>query len=517
MCRGNKEARFAQLPPTAVTLFDRRDSRSSSLGPVPRKRRSVEEEIGIPEPPDIVAETNLVCFTAEVDAGPLHSPVNDDGSPSRARSPPPQYPASEASGTTAFRPPPSFSSLFPTQVHEPVFDSDKPPVRTDNVTTAAVASASTAAPAYAPCCSSSEQVAFPGSSSASSAALRFQDETKRALPQDPEKGRSSSKDDEAEPPPAYEEGSSPLYSFTYLMAAAGGASSIITQVQQGGPALNPLGDVPGDETILMDLRGTRFKLSRDELLTLPEFVLLSLFPNGLFPEGHMGGFGEGGAVQVDYDPASLQYMLDFFRNVAQSIPAEQASVSGGQQQQEQGADGVVPLDPSARDESSRRAGIIVLREDLDFYTIPPKQDIGQPEMIEVKRAAAKALLKQDGIFSGLKKSDEPGTTEAHLIEMLTAGGFNHDDTWGHRAGEPNKAVICSLALARLRSDIRGNDMGSSAVGMAQKLLLFWRKPARRCWWEGIELENVEGMPPGAKLKVWIRRVWTLEMSVIGLR
>ncbi|KAL2144265.1 hypothetical protein VTI28DRAFT_9402 [Corynascus sepedonium] len=83
------------------------------------------------------------------------------------------------------------------------------------------------------------------------------------------------------------------------MAAAGGASSIITQVQQGGPPLNPLGDVPGDETILMDLRGTRFKLSRDELLTLPEFVLLSLFPNGLFPEGHMGGFTDGDAVQVD--------------------------------------------------------------------------------------------------------------------------------------------------------------------------------------------------------------------------
>lgn len=45
--------------------------------------------------------------------------------------------------------------------------------------------------------------------------------------------------------------------------------------------------------------------------------------------------------------------------------------------------------------------------------------------------------------------------------------------------------------------------------MAQKLLLFWRKPARRCWWEGVELENVEGVD--GKLKVWIRRVWTLEM------
>jgi dipeptidyl-peptidase-3 len=68
-----------------------------------------------------------------------------------------------------------------------------------------------------------------------------------------------------------------------------------------------------------------------------------------------------------------------------------------------------------------RAGIIVLREDLDFYAIPPRHDIDHGEMMEVKRSAAKALLKQDGIFSGLRKSDEPGSTEQHLIEMLTAG------------------------------------------------------------------------------------------------
>jgi G patch domain-containing protein 1 len=271
--------------------------------------------------------------------------------------------------------------------------------------------------------------------------------------------------------------------------------------------VNALGDVGADETITMDLRGTRFVLSRDELLTLPEFVLLSLFPNGLFPEGHMGGFSEHEAFQVDYDPASLQYMLDFFRDVAQSIPSD---ASPGSSQ-----DADVAPDQVPRDESSKRAGIIVLREDLDFYAIPPQPDIDQARMMEVKRAAAKALLKQDGIFSGLKKSDEPGTTEAHLIEMLTAGGFNHDDRWGHRAGEPNKAVVCSLALARLRSDIRGNEIGGNSVGMAQKLLLFWRKPARRCWWEGVELDDVDGV--NGRLKVWIRRVWTLEMSVIGLR
>ncbi|KAK3984613.1 hypothetical protein QBC44DRAFT_345927 [Cladorrhinum sp. PSN332] len=459
----------------------------------------------IAELPDAVAESELVCFTDEVDAELVRtspSAATDDNhpppSPPRQLSPPPQYPASEPSASGSnFRPPPSFSDLF---------DVEASPSGTS----------SAAAPAYAP---SHYQVTSSNSTvsaSAAAAASQFQAETKRALPQDTKgPGESSSgsskKDEDAEPPPAYTEGYSPLQSFTFLMAATGGASSIITQVQQGGPPINTLGDVGADETITMDLRGTRFTLSRDELLTLPEFVLLSLFPNGLFPEGHMGGFQEGDAVQVDYDPASLQYMLDFFRNVAQTIPADSTA-------SQDSADGVVPLDPGSRgDDGSRRAGIIVLREDLDFYAIPHKKDIDQPEMIEVKRAAARALLKQSGIFSGLKKSDEPGTTEAHLIEMLTAGGFNHDDSWGHRAGEPNKAVICSLALARLRSDIRGNEINSPAVGMAQKLLLFWRKPARRCWWEGVELEGVEGIPEGQKLKVWIRRVWTLEMSVIGLR
>lgn len=63
----------------------------------------------------------------------------------------------------------------------------------------------------------------------------------------------------------------------------------------------------------------------------------------------------------------------------------------------------------------------MLREDLDFYAIPPKAEIDQPEMIEVKRAAGRALLEQSGIFSGLRRSEETGTTEQHLIEMLTAG------------------------------------------------------------------------------------------------
>ncbi|KAL8795279.1 MAG: hypothetical protein Q9195_002290 [Heterodermia aff. obscurata] len=370
--------------------------------------------------------------------------------------------------------PPPFSSLYFPAVHSPsrgeasITEPDSSPP-----------------PAFCP--------APPAQPISNPATTSVEAETKAALPSDT-KGQSSGRAlEDAEPPPPYTEGSSPLDSFTYVMAAAGGPASLITQVQQGGGVGRPgstLADVSPDEHITLDLRGTRFTLSRDELLTLPEFVLLSLFPNGLLPDGHTNSFHDD-VCPVDYDPASLQYMLEFFRNVAQTIPS--SSPSPAASPVDTPTTSAAPGD-SARDMLYERAGIIVLREDLDFYAIPPKAEIDQPEMIEVKRAAGRALLEQDGIFSGLRRSEETGTTEQHLIEMLTAG----------------------LALARLRTDIKGNELANSnAVGMAQKLLLFWRKPARRCWWEGVELDNVDGVE--GKLKVWIRRVWTLEMSVIGLR
>jgi ATP-binding cassette subfamily F protein 3 len=73
-------------------------------------------------------------------------------------------------------------------------------------------------------------------SSSSSAAAHYSvvADTKAALPRDTKEGSSGKDIDDGEPPPPYSEGSSPLDSFTYVMATAGGPASIITQVQQGG-------------------------------------------------------------------------------------------------------------------------------------------------------------------------------------------------------------------------------------------------------------------------------------------
>ena len=114
-------------------------------------------------------------------------------------------------------------------------------------------------------------------------------------------------------------------------------------------------------------------------------------------------------------------MLEFFRSVAQTIPSTSPSPTNSPLNETLASSSDPSSNNSARDMLQDRAGIIVLREDLDFYVIPPKPDIDPAEMAEVKRAAGRALLGQNGIFSGLRRSEEVGTTEQHLIEMLTAG------------------------------------------------------------------------------------------------
>ncbi len=119
--------------------------------------------------------------------------------------------------TCAFFPfaPPPFSSLY--------FPPQNPP---DHLKEAVLEPDNGPPPAFAP---------VAPAEAAAAVTTRVEVETKAALPADNKGGSSKSAEDEEAPPP-YTEGSSPLDSFTYVMAAAGGASSIITQVQQGGPA-----------------------------------------------------------------------------------------------------------------------------------------------------------------------------------------------------------------------------------------------------------------------------------------
>jgi dipeptidyl-peptidase III len=139
--------------------------------------------------------------------------------------PPPHSPRSEASSSSPPSPPPFSSLYFPTAAD------------LDRLRAKVTETASDSFFATAPAPSFEEALAEDEVEVESKA----EHETKASLPQDT-KGQSSGKGvDDGEPPPPYTEGSSPLDSFNYVMAAAGGAASIITQVQQTGPPINSLG------------------------------------------------------------------------------------------------------------------------------------------------------------------------------------------------------------------------------------------------------------------------------------
>lgn len=156
--------------------------------------------------------------------------------------PPPHSPCSEASPSSSFsfssNPPPFSSLVFDSSVSDPnrskVAVTQPESALSPSDTSLYPASPS---PPLSPPPSPSPFVEESCESEPSIVA-----DTKASFSQEPKGEASGKSSTDDEPPPPYTEGYSPLESFTYVMAAAGGASSIITQVQQaGGPPINTLG------------------------------------------------------------------------------------------------------------------------------------------------------------------------------------------------------------------------------------------------------------------------------------
>jgi hypothetical protein len=317
------------------------------------------------------------------------------------------------------------------------------------------------------------------------------------------------------------------------------SSSPITQVQQQTVPSHSLH--PQLLTRLhLDLRGTRFNVDRDTIMNLPESVLLCLFPNGLVLSRQGGGDGadsedEEEVYIVDFDPACFNYVLSFFREAAERFygTTEHPGIYHAQQ---------ALLDPAVQPPSEfassqnpllTKQAIIVLREELEFFVIPPSIP-GKPAtdgngsateaMTRLKRECADVLLEKQSIFTALQRNvnKENNVAEQHLIDMLCMSGFDRDDAWGYRALEPSRCCISSIALVLLKTGIMHNASDNTVtvdhqqMATAQKLLLFWRKPARKCWWDSVEVDiHFDNVNDSSGLvKLWARRVWTLELSLI---
>jgi len=80
--------------------------------------------------------------------------------------------------------------------------------------------------------------------------------------------------------------------------------------------------------------------------------------------------------------------------------------------------------------------------------------------------------------------------------LFTRSGFEREDIWGYRSLEPNRCCIASIALVLLKTGIihppitvpegapkPAVEVNAQQLATAQKLLLFWRKPAVSLWIE----------------------------------
>lgn len=334
----------------------------------------------------------------------------------------------------------------------------------------------------------------------------------------------------------------------------------IPQAYDGGAS-----DIDYNSKINLNIRGSSFTITRDELMSLPESILLCLFPNGVFLDMHgqvISNLTEDDIVYVNFDPQCFHYIIDIFNDAHNDLD-KLSSISPQ-------STGINKYPNEALYVLNTKPAIIVLREDLDFYVVPSVSGLNEDDMRYLKIEVSQHLLKNKLVFSGLgydvnlpSSSQTLGPAEKHLFDMLCGSGFEPSSVWGSRSMEPQKCMLLSLLLVRLknqadatppdspnlapvtsnasttsRSRSRIATLASSASRAASrslsrkrgdqnnnnKLLLFWRKPARKCWWSNDTVEITINTPDmlkrfGEKIPVTVhmRRVWTLELSLVGVQ
>nr|ODO02828.1 phosphatase activator [Cryptococcus depauperatus CBS 7855] len=318
------------------------------------------------------------------------------------------------------------------------------------------------------------------------------------------------------------------------------SSNPITSAVPATHVSNPLYPSAANPQLLsrlnLDLRGTIFPVDREMLMLLPESVLLGLFPQGLIlskPASWEGA--DDGIFTVDFDPNCFRYIINFWSS-AQSSFYGNASAPGLYHAQQ-----LIPSVDALSDHSQNpllsKQAIIVLREELEFFSVVKpgatartsiSTEAANENLRALKRNCGKALESKRAIFAALERNvdNSSNAAERHLIDMLCVSGFSRNDEWGHRACEPQRNVIFSMALVLLKTGINHDpskegppEIDPVQMSTAQKLLLFWRKPARKCWWDSVEIcvsTKADGKSKETvNVKVWARRVWTLELSLVS--
>ena len=303
-----------------------------------------------------------------------------------------------------------------------------------------------------------------------------------------------------------------------------GDGDIITQADSAGDAeLAAVVALP--QVIVLNLNGTCFKIPRERLLSLPQNILFDL-STGMAQPAESEDEPDS-VICVDFSPTCFKHVLDVLDDSDKDlefIPLADFKVVSPDQGHVGAQDPEISEDEWDNDSienapwiEDRLLGIpevllqrpadILLREDLDYYVLSdPKQD--WDTTVHLKNRIGENLTcggNNMQVFNNLRNRDVMDSPEFHLMQMLVLAGVSTDECWGVRERKPNTSKILSMKFCALK--IPTEEASEDTLVSLNKLVLFWRKPAKKCWWCQFEQENV---------KIHARRVWTLELCISGL-
>ena len=188
-------------------------------------------------------------------------------------------------------------------------------------------------------------------------------------------------------------------------------------------------------------------------MNLPESILLCLFPNGLVLSRQSAMLSDGGendefvwsrctlprpshslrsSLPPQSDPECFSFVLAFFKQSADAFYGTPNSpgLYAAQQLLVDGGSPTSDFNPtSSQNPLLSKQAIIVLREELEYFSIPSEANKSSPgltsgtaneALLELKRKCGVHLLQKKNIFTALQRNvnKENNVAEQHLIDML---------------------------------------------------------------------------------------------------
>lgn len=232
--------------------------------------------------------------------------------------------------------------------------------------------------------------------------------------------------------------------------------SLVTQVPQAGPAADTLHnhyhdgqfqvkdnsgngefveDDYGSSLIHLNIRESHYYITRDQLMSLPESLLLCLFPSGVFLDRNgqviTNLTAEDEVYIPNFFPDCFEYIMKTYTEAYENYLYFPVNKIFDRSQPSKGlfSFGSTNHESAEQEILHEKPTIIVLKEDLDYYCVPQSEfvfdnketseDLLYHIMAQVKSAAGSYLTSKKSIFQGLYSSNR--------LKRNNNGGYNQSN------------------------------------------------------------------------------------------